>query len=174
MGLLSLRGQQLGSVLQRQNVTTQGWFAALLFFEYLMFHPLGLLSFYLSAEGMTRVLGGLWMSEVVPSLPVTVFFMIKRYVEKRRARSSLQRLTSIPDSCEVLEGDGHVRVASSLAKPRWNASTTIGIGGELYEVEREEKGVPPREFVYVLRRAPVGKILRAYEEYYPQASVKLR
>lgn len=174
MGLLSLRGQQYGSALQHQNVATQGWFAVVLFFEYLMFHPLGLLFFYLSVEGLVRFLAGLWMSEAIPSFPGVVFFMIKRTVENRKARRSLQMRTSVPDYFEILGNGDQLNVASSLAKPRWNASITIRVAGKLYEVEREEKGTPPREHVYVLRQAPIGKILRAFEEYDSEAAAKSR
>jgi hypothetical protein len=165
MAFLSLRSQQYGSALQYQNESTQGWFAMVLFFEYLMFHPLALLLFYLAFEGFIRLVGGLCVSEVVPSLPVALAFAIKTYAEHKKTRSELNVLASIPDSFEVLADDERLRIAASRAKLTWNASLTIGVDGEWYEVEREEKGTPPREYVYILKRAPVGKILRAYEEY---------
>ena len=37
--------------------------------------------------------------------------------------------------------------------------------GQWFEVEREEQAQPPRPYVYVLRPAPTGKILRGYQEY---------
>src|SRR5262249_44318240 len=61
--------------------------------------------------------------------------------------------------------EGRVRIASSTAKPRWNASVTIGIGEQWMEVEREEHGPAPRWFVYILRPASPGKIMRGYQEY---------
>ncbi|HJX82883.1 MAG TPA: hypothetical protein VJ723_00920, partial [Candidatus Angelobacter sp.] len=57
---------------------------------------------------------------------------------------------------------------SALVKSSWTPNLTIGVHGEWYEVEREETGASPRVCVYVLRRAPIGKILRAYEEYIPE------
>jgi len=75
---------------------------------------------------------------------------------------------------EVLSGGERLRIAASLAKTKWNPSLTIGIQGEWYEVEKSEEAPPPRSFVYVLRRAPVGKVLRAYEEYELPAATKVR
>jgi hypothetical protein len=110
---------------------------------------------------------------VVPSLPVVLVFKIRNYVENRRTQRRLQPLALIPDSFEVLsDGDG-LRIAASLAKPTWNTSITIGLDGTWYELEREERGTPPRVHVYVLRRAPITKILRAYEEYDLGAAIKL-
>jgi hypothetical protein len=82
--------------LQHENVSTQGWFTIVFFFEYLMFHPLGLLLFYLSLEGFTRFIAGLCLSEVVPSLPIVLAFTIKRYVEHRKTRGKLQFLLRSP------------------------------------------------------------------------------
>jgi hypothetical protein len=172
MAFLSLRSQQYGSALQHQNESTQGWFAMVFFFEYLMFHPLALLLFYLAFEGFIRFVGGLCVSEVVPSLPVVLAFTIKTYAEHKKTQTELHVLASIPDSFEVLADDERLRIAASRAKLTWNATLTIGVGGEWYEVEREEKGTPPREYVYILKRAPVGKILRAYEEYDLAVTVK--
>jgi hypothetical protein len=171
IAFLSMRGQQYGSALQHENVSTQGWFTIVFFFEYLMFHPLGLLLFYLSLEGFTRFIAGLCLSEVVPSLPIVLAFTIKRYVEYRKTQGKLQVLAAVPDSLEVLADGERLRIAASCAKTAWNASITIGVGGQWYEVEREEKGTPPREHVYLLRLAPAGKILRGYEEYDPAIAV---
>ena len=52
-----------------------------------------------------------------------------------------------------------------LPKTGWNSSITIGIDGQWFEMEREEHAQPPRPYVYVLRPAPPGKILRGYQEY---------
>lgn len=173
MSFLSHRSQQYGNALGHQNPSTQGWFAIVFFFEYLLFHPLGLLFFYLAFEGFIRFIGGLCVSEAIPSLPVVLVFKVKSYTQRRKAERDLQSLALIPDSIQMLENGERLRVAASRAKLRWNTSLTIAIEGEWYEVEREETGDPPRTYVYILRRAPLGKILRAYEEYDLAVAVKL-
>jgi hypothetical protein len=166
--LLSLRLEKYGHVLQRGNETTQAWFVLVFFFEYVLFRPLALLLLYLALEGFVRFAGGLCFSDVVPSLPVVLVFKTNALIRRRQARRKLAPLTAIPDTFEALANGERLRIAAALAKPGWTASLTIGIRGEWYEVEREETGTPPRVYVYVLRRAPIGKILRAYEEYFPE------
>jgi hypothetical protein len=140
--------------------------------EYLVFHPLALLQLYLAAEGFIRFVGGVAASEVVPSLPVVLFFKIRKYLQERRIRRDLKPLLSIPDSLERLFDGERLRIKTSIAKTGWNASMTIGVDGEWYEVEREERGAFPQAYVYILRRAPAGKILRAYDQYDSGAATK--
>jgi len=162
---LALKAEQYGPALGHTNQTTQAWFAAVLFVEYILFHPLALLLLYLAFEGIVRFAAGLCVSEVVPSFPVALIFKIKASLVRGQARRALKHLASIPDVLEILTDGEHLRIATAVAKSRWNESLTIGIQGIWYELEREEQGVPPRMYGYFLRRAPVGKILRAYEEY---------
>jgi hypothetical protein len=160
-----LKTEQYGPALGHANQTTQVWFVGVLFVEYVLFHPLAMLLLYLAFEGMVRFVGGLCVSEVVPSLPVALIFRIKAGLASRNAKRRLEPLAKMPDVLEVLVDSERLRIAAALAKSHWNASLTIGIGGVWYELEREERGTPPRTYVYFLRRAPVSKILRAYEEY---------
>ncbi len=153
IAFLSLRNQQYGDVLRRRKQVVQAGAAAVFSFEYL-FHPLTLFLLYMAVEGVIRFAGGLCVSEAVPSLPVVLAFGAKTHFERRKAQRVLQALAAIPDSLEVLADGERLRIAASLAKAKWNASMIIGIQGEWYEVEREEKGTP-RPYVYVLRRAPV-------------------
>jgi len=172
LAFLALRGRQLAPAVERMNVTTQGWFVALLSIEYVVFHPLALLRLYLATEGFIRFVGGIAASEVVPSLPVVLFFKIRKHLHERRVRRDLKPLISIPDSLERLSDGERLRIKTAIAKAGWNASITIGVDGEWYEVEREERGAFPRTHIYILRRAPVGKILRAYDEYDSGAAIK--
>jgi hypothetical protein len=65
LAFLALRGRRLAPAVERMNVTTQGWFVAVLSIEYVVFHPLALLRLYLAAEGFIRLVGGIAVSEVV-------------------------------------------------------------------------------------------------------------
>jgi len=170
---LALRAHQLQGPIQRMNQTTQDWLAIVLFVEYALFHPWGLLCLYLALEGFVRLAGGIAASEVVPSLPVVLAFKINAYLRGRKEQRLQQDLAAIPDSFEVLAGAERLRIASARVKPRWNPSLTISIEGEWYEVEREERGLPPRTYAYILRRAPIGKAMRGYEEYNRAAAVEI-
>ncbi len=128
-----------------------------------LIYPLSLLLLYFCLEGAARFLGGLIASEVVPSWPVVLAFKIKVAIVQRRERL---RVSALPPDAVTALPDGRLRIATAHARPSWsNPSLTIGIGGEHYELERVDRGALPHPFVFFLRRAPLGKILRAYEEY---------
>ncbi|MBZ5533345.1 MAG: hypothetical protein LAO20_18095 [Acidobacteriia bacterium] len=126
-------------------------------------YPLSFLLLYFCLEGAARFFTALIGSEVVPSLPVTLFFSAR---DRLRRRHETQRLSSLPPDIATQLPDGRWRIATAHARPSWsNPSLTIGIAGEHYELERMDRGPLPHPFIYFLRRAPVGKILRGYEEY---------
>jgi len=163
--LLAKRAAQYGNPLATANETTQLIFSLLFLVEYVLFHFSGIVFSYMAVEGAIRFVGGLCVSEVVPSLPVVLAFKIRAYVRHKRTQHELAPARMVPDMLEVLDDGGdRLRIASALPKERWNASLTIGIQGEWYEVEQATQGTAPRPYVYILRRASVNRILRAYEE----------
>ena len=170
---LVARAAQYGDVLNRADQTTQAWFVLVFFIEYVMFHPLALFLSYMALEGFIRFAGALCVSEVVPSLPVVLAFKLRAYVRKRKSQREIAPLASLPDSVEALPDGERLRIAGALPKTRWTPSVTIGIQGEWYELEAVEHGQPPRSYVYILRRAPVSKVLRGYEEYDVTAGVSV-
>src|SRR5262249_8049144 len=115
LAFLALRGQQLAPAVERMNVTTQGWFAAVLSIEYLVFHPVALVRLYLAVEGFICFVGGIDVSEVVPSLPVVLFFKIRKYLQERTIRRDLEPLVSIPDSLERLSDGEGLRIKTTIA-----------------------------------------------------------
>jgi hypothetical protein len=132
-----------------------------------LIYPASLLLLYFAMEGLTRFVAGFISSQVVPSLPVFLAFRLKERFEHRREAERTAALP--PDTIEFLR-DGRVRIASARRRPQWNASLTIGIRGELLEIENKEPGMPGRPFVYVLKPAAPGRALRGFEEYDLQAA----
>jgi hypothetical protein len=156
-----LRAHQLRPHVGGTNEVAEAGIVIFIAFEYLV-HPLSLFMLYLAIEGLLRFAGGLITGEVVPSFLVFLAFKLASLAAHRRQQ---RRNAALPaDTLEQLP-DRHIRIASATAKPAWNATITIAVNGEWFEVERVEEGVPPRSFVYVLRPAPPGKILRGFEEY---------
>jgi hypothetical protein len=156
-----LRAHQMAPQLAGANDAVQAGATVVVALEYLI-HPLAFFLLYLTIEGFIRFMGGLIAGEIVPSLLVYSGFRaadsLSRLRERRRAVPLLlDTLDHLPDGC--------IRIAASAAKPGWNASVTIGIDGRWMELEREEHGPVPRSFVYILRPASPGKILRGYQEY---------
>ena len=156
-----LRTHEFGPQIAGSNETGQTIIAVLFVLDYLV-HPLSLFLLYLAIEGFIRFAGGLITGEVVPSLVVSLFF--KASDSFSRARDRRQSMLLPVDLLENLP-EGRIRIASAGTKAGWNTSTTIGLNGQWFEVEREETDAAPRAFIYILRPVPPGKILRRYEEY---------
>jgi hypothetical protein len=132
-----------------------------------LIHPASILLLYFMLEGLTRFVAGFVSAQVVPALPVFLAFRLKDALQQRR---QAERIASLPpDTIEFLH-EKRVRIASARFRPQWNASLTIGIRGELHEIESKEPGMPGRPFVFVLKPATVGRALRGYEEYDPASA----
>jgi hypothetical protein len=155
------RAQQLAPHVAGASEGVQAGVAIVISLEFLLY-PVSILLLYFALEGFIRFVGGLATSEIVPSLPVTVAFRLTDAV-KRRRQDRQDRLLP-PDTIEMVPGQ-RLRIAAASPKVRWTQSITIGIRGQWYEVETQEEGTAQRRFVYLLRPAPVGKVLRGYEEY---------
>jgi hypothetical protein len=156
-----LRAQQLGPHITGSNETGQTIIAAIVVLDFLI-HPLSLLLLYLAVEGLVRFIGGFAAGEIVPSLLVSIYFKTADAV----SRSSARRRSPLPvaDIAERLTG-GRIKISCASPKAGWNSTVTVGIGGQWFELESAEQGPPPQTFVYILRPASPGKVLRGYQEY---------
>ena len=143
------------------NSTGEAVITVLVVLEFL-FHPLSLFLVYVALEGAIRFIGSLVTAEIVPSLLAFLFFKLSGSTS--RSISLRRQGPLVADALDRLP-DSRIRIASAAPKPGWNSSIIIGIDDQWFEVEREEHAQPPRPYVYVLRPAPPGKILRGYQEY---------
>jgi hypothetical protein len=155
------RSQQMAPHMGGVNSTAEAVVTVLVVLEFL-FQPLSFFLFYLALEGAVRFLGSLVTAEIVPSLLVLLFFKLSDSTSQSIRRR--RQCPAVADTVEWLP-DGRIRIASASAKAGWTSSITIGIDGKWFEIEREEHAQPPRPFMYVLRPASPGKILRGYHEY---------
>ena len=151
-----LRAQQFGPHMAGSNETGHAIIVLIVFLDFLI-HPLSLLLLYFAIEGFVRFAGGLITGEIVPSLLVSFCFKTTDSASRR----------SVPPVADIADrlADGRIRIASASQKAGWNSSITIGIGGQWFEVESEDQEAPPWAFVYILRPASPGKVLRGYQEY---------
>lgn len=157
-----LRRQQWSPVIGGASDAIQVTAMLILTLEFLI-HPLSIVLVYFSIEGLTRFISGLVLEHPLGTLPA---FLAAKFLARRREKQATDYAKrQPPDLVEFTSGGEHVRIASCLPKPTWNASITIGIQGEWYLVEREETGAYPHVYIYVLKRAPMGRVLRGYEEY---------
>jgi len=154
--------------MRRTPEWVQSGTAVIITFEFFLY-PLSILLLYFLFEGLARFLAGLITSEVVPSLPAVLVFKSIALLERKRTRDELSELPL--DRFERLPGD-KIRITSAQAKAGWNASVTISIDGRWYELEAEERASGQLSYVYLLRPAPIGKILRRIEHYQIPSAVK--
>jgi hypothetical protein len=156
-----LRAQQFGPHMAGTNETGQAIIAVIVFLDFLI-HPLSMLLLYLAIEGFVRFAGGMIAGEIVPNLLVSLYFKTANSTSRSLARR--HDPAPMADIADRLP-DGRIRISCASQKTGWNSSVTIGIGGQWFEVESEEQAPPPRAFVYVLRPASPGKVLRGFQEY---------
>lgn len=159
-----LRGRQWSPVIGGASDAVHVTAMLILTLEFLI-QPISLILIYFSIEGMARFVSGLVLEQPLASLPAVV--VLKIQVWRREKRATDQARQQPPDVVEIISDGENVRIASCLPKLTWTPTITIGFHGHWYLVEREEKGVDPHIYIYVLKRAPTGRVLRAYEEYPP-------
>ena len=156
-----LRTHELAPHVGGATEVIEAGMAVFIALEYLA-HPLSLLLFYLTIEGLARFAGGLVTAEVIPSFLVFFGFKVREMAKRRRHNREHAALPA--DMLESLP-DGRLRISCARPRQRWNSSITIAVHGAWFEVESCESGAPPRPSVYTLRPAPAGKVLRGFEEY---------
>jgi hypothetical protein len=133
-------------------------------FQYL-FKPLNLLLVYLCIEGALRLLPAMVTSEVVPSLPLQLVAWLHGLGAARAREAALGE--RVPD--EVLEIEGQHTLAIRSCRPKqWDHLITIRYKEQLFELGEEKHGEPPRRFVYLLRPAPLHKVVRGLHDYDPE------
>lgn len=159
------RAHQFGAALERTSIQAQSGALVLFTLDFLI-HPSSLLLLYLAVEGFVRFLGSIVFGTILPSLPVTLSFKLKNYLDTKPQ-------AVIQDRFEHLEDGERVLISSAHPKTGWNASITIDIDGQWYEIEKEEIGNLPLAHTYLLRPAPPGKVLRGYERYVPPPTEKI-
>lgn len=141
---------------------------ALLFvtIEY-FFYPHHLLVGYLMAEGLVRAGAAFITDEILPSFPL---WLAARFQQRASAKAMEAALgLRVPDTVERVEGLPYdLRISSCRPKERWkDRLLTIAYEEQFYEVMREESGPRPRQFIYLLRKAPESKIIRGLHHYRP-------
>ena len=134
--------------------------------EYLIY-PHHLALGYLAGEGVARALGAFATGDLLPSLPLWLAARVQRRLQARAVEVALG--PRVPDTVERVEGLPYeLRIASCRPKEKWKDKLlTISYEEQFYEVFREERSQPPRQFIYLLRKAPAHKVIRGHHYYRP-------
>jgi hypothetical protein len=161
---------QLGAMEKGGETAVMG-FGLVLLAAYLV-HPITLLLDYFCLEGFVRALAALVTGEVVPTLPLMGAAWALGRAQAAAAEKALgPRIVDL-----VQPGDGtlyHLLIASCRPKEGWDRLMTVSYQEKLYEVTRQEEGLPPRRFLYHLRRKPEGKVVRGLYQYDPTEVLRL-
>ena len=135
--------------------------------------PLTTVLLYFSLEGAVRMVAAVLSGEVAGSLPFWLIAFAQGKAEAWREEAKMG--PRIADQVEKLESEaGDLRVASCRPKPDWDDRVTISYQQMLYEVAKQENGVRPRPFVYLLKRKPEYKVIRALRHYHPEEVLRER
>ncbi len=134
--------------------------------------PLSILLIYFAFEGVVRLVAAVTTGEVVGTLPLALVDMAGQkwnsYYAEKKLGPRVPDLVSLPT-----DGSGYdLRIASCREKPGWNELMTISHNETLYEVAGYEGGEEPRRHVYLLRRAPLHKVVRGLHHYDPEEVMK--
>lgn len=132
--------------------------------------PLTIILLYFAAEGGSRGLAALLMGEIRGSLPFWLVALARNKAEAWREEKRLG--PRVAD--EVAATEEGLRIASCRPKADWDERVTIAYQQGLYEVASQEEGTMPRPFLYVLRKKPEYKVIRALRYYAPDEVLKAK
>ena len=133
--------------------------------EYLI-QPLTLVLLYFTFEGAVRLLAGIVTGEVVGTLPLQGVAWLHGKAEARWAEWRLgPRIVDLVQKGKGTEYD--LRILSCRPKKTWDRMMTIIYEDVFYELVGEERGPFPRQFIYLLRKAPESKVIRGHHYYHP-------
>ncbi|HSC78573.1 MAG TPA: hypothetical protein VLB32_08415 [Candidatus Acidoferrales bacterium] len=139
--------------------------------EYLIY-PHHLALGYLTVEGAARALGAFATGDLLPSLPLWLAARLQQRLQAKAVEAALgPRVSDTVDRVEGLPYE--LRIASCRPKEKWKDKLlTISYEEQFYEVVREERGEWPRQFVYLLRKAPESKVIRGHHYYDPNEPLR--
>ncbi len=145
----------------------------IIFFLAYILLPVTLMLIYFGFEGAVRFVAAGATGEVVGTLPLALVDMAGQkwnayYAEKKQG-PRVPDLVSVPPT----DGSGYdLSIASCREKPGWDHLMTISYNETLYEVLDSVEGDEPRKHVYLLRRAPLHKVVRGLYHYDPEEAME--
>lgn len=144
----------------------------ILLFAYILL-PLSILLLYFAFEGAVRLIAAVTTGEIVGTLPLVLVDMAgqrwKAYYAEKRQGPRVPDVVSVPAD----DDSGYdLVIASCREKEGWHQSMTISYEETLYELAEYAEGEEPRRHLYLLRRAPLHKVIRGLHHYDPEEVMK--
>jgi hypothetical protein len=145
-------------------------FGLILALAYIL-RPLSVALLYFSIEGAVRLVAAVAGGESIGTLPLYLLCLLERKTKKEVHEFKLgarirDKVFPAPDG----EPEYDLVIASCRPKD-WNQSLTISHEGRLYELVRWFEADPPRRFVYLLKKAPLSKLVRGLHQYDPDEGI---
>lgn len=146
---------------------------AIIFFLAYLLLPVTILLIYFAFEGAVRFVAAGATGEVVGTLPLALVDIAGQkwnayYAEKKQG-------PRVPDlvSGPPTDGSGYdLSIASCREKSGWDHLMTVSYKETFYEIVDYVEGDAPRKHVYLLRLAPVHKVVRGLHYYDPDEVMK--
>ena len=135
----------------------------LLVMEYLLRFTTILLIFMV-IEGSVRAIAAVGAKETLPDLPLYLLAKLQTKIDAESHERSLG--ARLADEVQIDPTGESLQIKSCRPK-QWTNLTTISHEGNFYELVREEKAHPPRQFVYRLRKKPPTAVIRGIYAYDP-------
>lgn len=108
-----------------------------------------------------------------PSLPARIIAWFESLRAQRRAEREMP--PPVPDLVERVAGEKYeLRIVSCRPKPAWDHLMTVEYDNIYYEVVGEQPGLPAYPYVYLLRKLPQGKAIRALHHYHPDETLAVK
>ncbi len=161
---------QLESALRAHpNVHPNEMMMGLLGYVFVALNPVTWIICWFGFEGVIRALGAAFTEEIVGTLPLWIIDKSHRALRQRS--QNRHRPPQVPDGVTWFSDGQHevLRIMSCRPKPGWNDRPYVRFKDEFFKVERSLAGTGLRPYVYHLRRLQPGEIVRAPENYDPQA-----
>jgi hypothetical protein len=158
----------INGMAQKGGETAVRGIGVILLFAYVLL-PLSILLIYFAFEGVVRLVAAMTTGEVVGTLPLALIDITGQkwnayYAEKKQG-PRIPDLVGVPAE----ENSGYdLVIASCREKDGWHRLMTISYEETLYEVAGYAEGEAPRRHLYLLRRAPLHKVVRGLHHYDPE------
>ena len=129
--------------------------------------PIVLVCLYFFFESVFRVFAAIEGNHIVGVLPLYSISLVHGFLDRAVHKRYLGPL--VVDQI-VPGGAGQsyaLQIQSCRPKPDWNNYVSVEFRGEFFECFKEEKGAPPRRFIYYLRKQSIGRLVVVIRKYKP-------
>lgn len=163
MRMAQLPTEQLLKASEKNGESAIMLLGPVLVLEYVL-HFTSIVFIFMVLEGAVRGIAAVGAKETLPDLPL---YLIAKLHDKLDANIHERSLGArLADEVQIDPTGESLQIKSCRPKP-WTNLTTISHEGNLYELVREEKSHPPRQFAYRLRKKPPTAVIRGIYPYDP-------